>query len=872
MIGLRVHTLDNGLTVLLVEDHTASVVTFWVWYRAGSRNETPGFTGISHWVEHMLFKGTPKHPKGTLVRYIDRLGGRWNAFTGKDYTAYFEVLPAEHLAVAVELEADRMASAFFDPGEVESERTVIISEREGTENSPAYLLQEEVDAASFKVHPYRFPVIGWKQDLRTLSREDLFRHYRTFYHPRNAIAVAVGAFEVDGALALIREAFGKIPPGPTAPPVRGQEPSQEGERRVVLQRPGGATAYVHLAYHAPAGSHADLAPLLVVDGLLSGFKGVGPFDQTTGRRSSRLYRALVEASLASDASSALTPSVDPTVLRIVATARAEVAAATIEERTLAEIDRLAREPVDAAELAKVKKQAKAQFVYAHDGVVGKAIALGQFTVVDGPEAFDSLLQRIERVSADDVMRVVGAYLQGKNRTTGWYLPEAGGATTAARAAHHPGVCWFDRPAPVQAMAFPIAPELVTRVALGNGLVVLIKENRGTGLVAVHGYVKTGAMHDGERSGLARFVAALLQRGTHTKASQEIAEALDSMGASLAIRPDLEMVTLSLRTLQEDAVAALAIVGDVLMHPTFPPEEVEKVRGELLTVVRVGMQDTRQVAERTFRALAFPPGHPHARHPDGDPAVIETIQRDELVAFHDAHYRPEAAIVAVVGDLAVADVLQAMEQVFPPWPRRGLWTLPKVPPLQQPTTPVRQEVRLAGKTQSDIVLGGPGIARTDPAFYETMMANLTLGQIGMMGRLGDSVRERQGMAYYAFSDLRAGLLAGPWWVRAGVNPQNEERAITSILEEIHRFQEEGPEEGELADARAFLIGSLSVRLETNPGIAQMLADIELFGLGLDYLRRYPEIITAITRDAVQQAVRRFPSRAYGVAIAGPERPS
>lgn len=890
---MRVHTLDNGLAVLLQEHHIAPVATFWVWYRVGSRNEAPGITGISHWVEHMLFQGTPTHPKGALTRYIDRLGGRWNAFTWKDYTAYFELLPADHLAAAVSLEADRMVNTVVDPAEVERERTVIISEREGSENFPAYLLREDIDAAAYKVHPYRFPVIGWKNDLRAISRDDLFHHYRTFYHPANAIAVAVGAFDADAVLELIRRAFGDIPPGSPVPAVRGQEPVQEGERRLVLQRPGGATQYLHLAYHVPPGAHADLAELLVMDGLLSGFKSVVAFDQAGGGRSSRLYRALVEGGLASDVSSSIIPSVDPTLFHIQATARAGVTIAAVEERVLVEIERLSREAVDAAELAKVKKQAKAQFFFTRDGVSRTAMGLGAFAVVDGPEAFETLLHRIERVTPDDVMRVATTYCREQNRTTGWYLPDAETDASASRVAHHPRIFWYQQPdgarleqrrsgwvlprgsarfSSGQVRELLIAPEMVTRVELDNGLVVLVRESRGTGLVAVHGYVKAGAMFDADRSGLARFVAAALQRGTRSRTSQELAQALEGMGASLTIRPEMETVAIGLRALQEDTVAALEIMGEVLLDPTVPPEEVEKVRGELITSVRIGMQDTRQAAERTFRSLLFPRGHPHLRSADGEEVAIASIQREDLVSFHQQHYRPEGTILAIVGDLPAADALRAVDRVFSSWPRRGTWSLPPVPPVPHPPRPVRGETRLAGKIQSDIVLGAPGIARNDAAYYDTMMANLILGQIGTMGRLGERVRERQGMAYYAFSDLRAGLVAGPWWVRAGVNPNNEEAAMTSILEEIRRFQEEGPEEQELADARDFLIGSLAVRLETTSSIAQTLADIELFALGLDYIVRYPKIIAQITRDGVTDAARRFPTQSYCVAIAGPPRPS
>jgi zinc protease len=868
-MNLRTAALENGLQVLLLESHSAPVATFWVWYRVGSRNELPGQTGISHWVEHMLFKGTPTHPKGMLTRYIDRLGGRWNAFTWKDYTAYHEVLPAEHLDVAVRLEADRQTNTVFDAAEVESERTVIISEREGAENFPSYLLREEVDAAAHKVHPYRVPVIGWKEDLRTITRDDLYQHYRTYYQPNNAIAVAVGAFDADRVLELIRESFAPIPPGTVPPPVRARDPLQEGERRLVLRRPGGATAYVHLAYHAPEATHPDHAALLVLDGVLSGFKSVVPFDGPGGVRSSRLYRALVETELASDAGSSLIPSIDPTLFRVVATARTGVEPAAVEERTRAEIERLAREPVGAAELAKVKKQARAQYVFAHDGVYRMALALGAYAIVETPAGFGQLLERLDRITAEDIMRVSAAYLRADRLTAGWYIPEAGGAAEGARPPVHRAPVFFASGAPrAAAPAVPITPETVTRTELQNGLVVLTREQQGSGLLAVHGYVRAGAMFDGERPGINRLTTALLQRGTRTRSSQEIADTLESMGAALGVFPNMEVAAVSLRVLREDAPAALEILADILQHPAFPSAEVERARGEILTGLRVARQDTRHVAERAFRALAFPPGHPHARVADGDESVIEALTPADLAAFHAQYIRPEATILAFVGDMGSGEVLDLVGRLFSGWPRAGVWHGPPLPPLAALPAPRRAEIRLAGKTQSDVIVGVPGIARNDPRYYETMMANLILGQIGLMGRLGERVRERQGMAYYAYSDLRAGLLAGPWWVRAGVNPRNEERAVDSILQEVRAFRETGPSEEEVQDAKDFLAGSLAVRLETNGGIAQMLADIELFTLGMDYVVRYPAIVRGIAHDAITRALELFPLDAYSLAIAGP----
>ncbi len=416
-------TLPNGLQVLTLESRAAAVATFWVWYRVGSRNEPAGRTGISHWVEHMLFKGTPTHPSGTLTRLIDRLGGRWNAFTWKDYTAYFEVLPAEHIEVAVRLEADRMQNTIFDPEVVASERTVIISEREGAENYPAYYLREEVEALAFKVHPYRQPVIGWKGDLRAITRDDLLRHYRTYYHPSNAIVVAVGDFDSAGMAALISDAFGPIQAGGTVPDVRVEEPEQEGERRVVLRRPGGATALLQMAFHAPGAGHPDLPALLVLDGVLSGFKGVVTFDGAAGGRSSRLYRALVDRGLATEVGSGLTLSRDPTLLRISATAQSGIGADALEAAVDREIARLHDEPPDNDELARVKKQAQAQFVYLRDGVSRRAMALGASAAVGWPAALGVLPEAVARVASDDVLRVARACLADRRRTVGWYLPE-----------------------------------------------------------------------------------------------------------------------------------------------------------------------------------------------------------------------------------------------------------------------------------------------------------------------------------------------------------------------------------------------------------------------------------------------------------------
>ncbi|MDR7555737.1 MAG: pitrilysin family protein [Armatimonadota bacterium] len=416
----------------------------------------------------------------------------------------------------------------------------------------------------------------------------------------------------------------------------------------------------------------------------------------------------------------------------------------------------------------------------------------------------------------------------------------------------------------------VAAAAVVRQVLPNGLTALVRATPGSGSVAVVGLVRAGALFDRDRPGLARLTGTALVHGTLRRSAQQLADELDGLGATLVVTPGLEVTTISGRALPDDLGTWLALAAEVLMEPAFPADEVAKVRGQLVTTARVNAMDTRHAAERLFRRLAFPPDHPHSQPPDGDEAVLAALGPDDLRAFHRRHVTPNATTLVIVGDVDPDRAADLVAARFTAWPAGDPWTLPPVPTSAPPAAPRRQEVTLPGKTQADLVLGTVGTSRTAPDYYPTMMANLLLGQLGMMGRIGQEVRERQGMAYYAFSDLRAGLLAGPWWVRAGVNPAHLERAVEAILHEISGLARDGPTADELADARAYLVGSLAVRLETNQGLAQALAEIELYGLGLDYLERYPAIVAGITRDAVVEAARRFPTDAYTLAIAAPER--
>ncbi len=416
------HRLANGLLVLTCETHSAPVATCWVWYRVGSRNEPAGQTGISHWVEHMLFKGTPDMPGGTLDRLVARNGGVFNGFTWVDFTAYYETLPADRIELGLQIESDRMINTIFDPAEVESERTVIISELEGYANYPETWLDEGLKAAAFTVHPYHHPVIGYTSDLRAISRDELFQHYQTYYMPNNAVLVLVGDFDTDKLMPLVEHYFGELPVGPPIPAFRAAEPEPQGERRVLIKRPGPAT-YVQIGYLVPNCRHQDFAALTVLDAVLS---GAGPVGFTGGgaqtNRSARIYRALVETELASAAGSNYLPTRDPFLFELRATVRENRTADEIEQALIGEIEKIRQDGISAEELARVSKQLRAQVAYSSESVTNLAMQIGMWEVLDSYRRHDTLLTDLAAVTADDVQRVAREYLSDRRRTVGIFHP------------------------------------------------------------------------------------------------------------------------------------------------------------------------------------------------------------------------------------------------------------------------------------------------------------------------------------------------------------------------------------------------------------------------------------------------------------------
>jgi len=418
-------TLDNGLRVLVHPVHTAPLVSVWCWYGVGSRDEVPGRTGVSHWVEHMNFKGTINIPRDDMKGMVERLGGMWNGYTWIDQTTYLETAGRDALDQMLYLEAERMTNGLYTPADIESERTVIISELQGGENDPEQLLDTEVTATAFRSHPYRHPTIGWLEDLQTMGRDDLYRHYRQYYVPNNATLVIVGDVELDEVMRRVEQRFSAIPPGMKPARAAAHEPPQVGERRVVVERPG-TTAYLKVAWHAPEAAHPDFFPMLVLDAALTGAKGVNLWASFPGlvpQRKARLYTALVEGGLASSVSGALLPTSQPFLYSLALTAIEGVRLPDLESALLDAVERLRTQGVSEAEAARARKQLRARLVFENDSVTNVAHQLGYFDTVVGPDFLAGLQAGIDRVTAEQVSDVARRRLSRKTRTVGWFQPQ-----------------------------------------------------------------------------------------------------------------------------------------------------------------------------------------------------------------------------------------------------------------------------------------------------------------------------------------------------------------------------------------------------------------------------------------------------------------
>jgi zinc protease len=413
------------------------------------------------------------------------------------------------------------------------------------------------------------------------------------------------------------------------------------------------------------------------------------------------------------------------------------------------------------------------------------------------------------------------------------------------------------------------PDSIHRQELDNGIVVIAYENFAVPSFEIEGYVPAGNLGETpNQRGLAAFTASCLMRGTETRSFDAIYEALESVGAELGFSGGRHTTGFSGGGLTEDFELVMDVLADTLRHPVFPPQQVDRVRGEILTGLQIQANNTRSQASKAFRALLYGE-HPYGADLSGTVETVSTLTPADLTAFHDAFYGPRGMVITIVGAVKAEEAVARVRAALGDWQQPGQQALPLVADASRPAETVRTHVVMPGKSQSDVVLGLPGPRRNVPDYQDVRLANTILGIFGMYGRLGKTVREDQGLAYYVYSRLHGGLGPAPWFCATGVSPENVEQAIASIRAEIRRMQDELVPAEELADSQAYLTGSLPVSLETNSGLGSVLTDMELYGLGMDYLQRYVDLVNDVTAEKVQQAARKYWSAdEIAIAVAGP----
>ena len=861
--GIEEYRMANGMKVLLSEQRAAPVVAFMVLYHVGSRNEAVGYTGATHLLEHMLFKGTPTFNarRGTAIATVlHRIGAVFNATTWFDRTNYYEAVPREHLELVMQLEADRMRNALILDEDREQERIVVRNELERGENDPLNVLEIHTWATAFREHPYHHPTIGWRSDVENVPTERLREFYHTFYWPNNATAIIVGDFDREQVFRWLQRYFGAIEPSPhPIPEVYTVEPPQEGERRFVIRRAGEVGAMM-LGYHTPEAKHPDIYPLAVLARLLAG--GV----------TTRLYQRLVDGELAVSVRAFASHLRDPGLFEITAVLRPGIEHARVESAIREEIARLQDERVSEVELQRAKNKIEAETFYARDGALQFAFALGEAEASADWRWFIDYVPNVRRVTAEDVQRVAQTYLHEDNLTVGWFVPKntkgygaAGAGERWGGSLHCPA--FFKLEASAGAAGPPSGQSFAKRTVsftLSNGVRGLILENRANPTVEVRAALFAGrAFEPITQPELAAVTASMLMRGTKRRSKLEIAAWLEDVGAEMHIGANRFLATASATSLSPDVGRLLETLAEVLREPAFPEEELVKLKSQMIGQIRRSQEHTGVRAFERFSQLIYDRSSPFYEPPASERvASIEAMTVEDVRRFYRAHYGPRHLVLVIVGDVVAAEIAERIRQQFGDWSPeptedpRAVWA--QMPRASLPEAPLREVVYMPDKANVDIVLGHAGrLRRTDPDYVAAIIGNAALGYSTLSSRLGVRVRDQEGLTYGIISRFfEPSFLDGPWAVSVTVNPANVERALASTMEVLTRYVAEGITVQELEDEKSAFVGSFLVGLGTNGGIAAQLLLAEVFGFGPAYLDHLPEQVRALTRDEVNAAIRNY----------------
>jgi zinc protease len=704
------------------------------------------------------------------------------------------------------------------------------------------------------------PVGGTKADVEKFTVEQVRDYYRRFYSPDNATLVIVGDFETEPTLSQVKETFGKVPKiSNSSPEISNNQPTTNNQQpttnnRIVLREEGSA-ALLEEIYPLPAINHPDVPAIDVMDYIL------------TEGRNSRLYQAVVETGLASDFSGYAANLIESGWYELAATAAPGQELGKIEQVLASEISKLQDKGVTTQEVSRAKRQLSADVILGNRDITSQALQLGSDQSTGGDYRFtDRYLAGVQNVTREDVQRVAQTYLKSENRTVGFFEPtqldgqsdtESAGATQTTESfnagpAVDPAVVAQYLP-PIDSSATPTTQALPEVLGLANGLQVLLFPDPSTPTVTLSGNIRGGTEFDSTaNAGLASLVASNLMNGTKTRDALTIAKALEERGASFGFAAYREGVDVGGSSLAADLPILIQTFADVVQNATFPTDKLELTRQQTLTSLAVELDTPAQLGRRTFQQAIYPENHPYHAFPTAD--SLKSITRDDVLRFYQEHYRPDATVLALVGDFNPASVRSLLETQLSGWQVGGKPPVANYPKVELPQKIVQLNPVLPGKVQSVTYLGYRGIDRKDPRYYAALVLNQILGGDTLSSRLGTEIRDRQGLTYGIYSYFQAAMNPGPFLIQMQTAPEDAQKAIASTISLLKEIQEKGLTSAEVNTAKRSIASQYPVALANPDELAETILRNQVYGLAPEELREFVNRIESVTLEQVNQTAK------------------
>jgi len=855
--GITEYRLANGMQVLLFPDPSKSTITVNVTYLVGSRHEAYGESGMAHLLEHLVFKGTPRHPN--IPQELTARGARPNGTTSYDRTNYFETFAAtdDNLRWALDLEADRMVNSFIAEKDLQSEFSVVRNEFESGENNPQRVLFQRVMSTAYLWHNYGKSTIGSREDIERVPIANLQAFYRKFYQPDNAVLTIAGKIDEAKTIGWVNEFFGVIPkPSRVLQPTYTVEPVQDGERHVALRRTGDVQLSAS-GYHIPAGGHPDFAAVQVL------------VDVLTNEPSGRLYKALVETGKASGVGGSALALKDPGYAFFVAEILKDKSAAEATQAMLAVFDGMKDAPVTDAEVERAKNKFIRFFEQTYNSSERVGLGLSEYIAKGDWRLWFHSRDQMEKVTAADVNRVAAAYLKPANRTTGAFAPEAVSDRAVITAAPDPAVLlagYTGKAALKQAEVFDPSPaNIVARTRTetlpgGARLSLLTKSTRGGSVNAtITLRVGSEATLKGKAE-VAELTAAMLRRGTKNRSLQQVNDELDKLKSSVSIGGSGQSVSIGIQSTRENLVATLDIVAELLRAPTFPETEFSKLRDEVLAGIEQQRSDPRAIANLELERTLSPYAADDFRHNasfDEQAAAVKRVTSDDLRKFHAEFYGAAAATAAVVGDFDEAMARGALGAMLGGWQAAVAHQRAPARLFDIPATARR--INTPDKANATMFAGVNLPLRDDDADYPALvMANYMLGGGFLNSRLAVRIRQKEGISYGVSSFLSADALdkVGAHGAFAIYNPQNSARLVAAYREELAKMLDEGFSESELKDARNGWLQGRSVSRSQDRELVGRLAGYLYLDRSIEWDADFERRVAALSTADVNAAVKRW----------------